>query len=95
MGIFCREAIQTLLDHMVSVQVLNQLDNVVLQGADHCLSLLRGRDELDHLLQSAGTMLIQRDIDKLGGGIVHEHCSLFVVRVFKQLLAQVVAKWVC
>ena len=81
-----------LLDDVVAVEVLDQLNNIIAHGVDDHLSLLRGGDELDHLLESAGTMLVQRDLNELGSRVVNEGGALLVVGVLEKLLAQVVAE---
>ena len=45
-----RQFIQTLLDDVISVQVLNKLDNSETQSTNDGLNLARGGDEFDHLL---------------------------------------------
>lgn len=39
LSIFWSKTIQAFLDDMVSVQILNQFNNSILQGEDYCLNL--------------------------------------------------------
>ena len=89
------EAIETFLDYMVAIEVLDQFDNPILQCPDDGLDLLMRRDELNHLLQSTGPMLVQSDLDHLGSCVGDEHSTLLVVGEFKQLLTQVVSEGIC
>lgn len=57
--------------------------------------LLTCGDELDHFLQCPSPMLIKGDLDHLRSSIVNEDCTLIVVRKLEQLLAEVVAEWIC
>jgi hypothetical protein len=50
LGLFCSKAIQTLLDDMIAIQVLNQLYHMIFQCVNDRLCLLFGGDKLDHLL---------------------------------------------
>lgn len=89
------ETVEAFLDDMVTIQVLHQLDHVVLQSAHDGAGLLRSRDELNHLLQSASAVLVESNLDKLRRRVVHENGSLVVVGILQQLLAQVVTEGVC
>jgi hypothetical protein len=92
LGLLGVQAVQALLNDVVAIQVLDQIHDMVLQRIDNSLGLLGSGDELDHLLESAGTMLVQRDLNKLGSSVVNEGGALLVVGVLKKLLAQVVAE---
>lgn len=70
LGISSRELVQTLLDHMVTIQVLNEVDDLVLQGMDDDLNLSRGGDELDHLLKSSCAMLIESDPNHVSSSVL-------------------------
>jgi hypothetical protein len=54
--------------------------------------LLGGRDEFDHLLQGARSMLVQSNLDQRRSGVVNKGITLLIVGVFKKLLAQIVAE---
>lgn len=94
-GCLSLQMIETLLDNMVAIQILHQLNHMVLQGTDDSLNLLAGGNALDHLLQRAGSMLVDGNIPQARGSIVDQHGSLLIVRIFKQFLAQIIAKWIC
>jgi hypothetical protein len=95
LGVLGRQVIKTLLDDVVAVEVLDERDNFVSESLGDDLDLLRGRDELDHLLQSAGTVLVECDLDHGGCGCTDENGALIIVGVLEQLLAEVVAEGIC
>ena len=95
LGIFCLEVVQALLDHVVAVEILNERDYVATQSVDDDLDLLRRRNEFNHLLQSAGTVLVECDGDQGWSGIAHEGSALLTAAELQKLLAEVVAKRVC
>jgi len=90
--ILCTEAVKALLDDVVAIQILNKINNVLFQSVDHGPGLFRSRNVLDHLLESAGSMLVKRNLDQLRGGGVDECSALLIIAIFEKLLAQVVAK---
>jgi hypothetical protein len=71
LGIFRGETVETLLDDMVAIEILDQIHNTITESLDDRLSLLRSRNELDHLLQSASAMLVQGDLDQLRCSVVN------------------------
>ena len=89
------EAIETFLDDVIAVEILNELYNAVLQSMNDSLGLFpvsKGvgrhpaaaylfscRDELDHLLQCPCTMLIQRNLYHLWRGIIDQNGALVVI----------------
>jgi hypothetical protein len=106
-GIFRLEVIKALLDDVITVQILDETDDVggqrMLDGLDliainrgtvvrrSCsTNLLASGNELDHLLEGTGTMLVQRDFDHVWSSVVDESGALIIVAVFEQLLAEVV-----
>jgi hypothetical protein len=54
--------------------------------------LLRGGDELDHLLKSASAVLVQSNLDERRGCIADESITLLIGGELEQLLAKVVAE---
>ena len=50
--------------------------------------------EIDHLLNGAGSMHVQRDIDQIRGNGIADKVALFIRRILQQLLAKVIAKGV-
>jgi len=56
--------------------------------------LFMSGDEFNHLLQSAGSMLIKRNLDHLRSSVVNEDRTLFIIREFQQFLTEIVAKGV-
>jgi hypothetical protein len=88
----CRKLIKALLYDVISVEVLNELNDPVAQGFDDNLSLFGRGDELNHLLQCPGAMLVQRNLDHLRGRVADQGRSLHVVTILEELLAKVVAE---
>lgn len=87
-----REAVETFLDDMIAIEILDQLDDPIAQSANDGLDLLMVGDELDHLLQRTRAVLIQGDLDHLWSCIVDENSPLFIFGIFKQLLAEIIAE---
>jgi hypothetical protein len=62
------ETVQTLLNHVVSIQVLDQGDYVQAQrenDASNLVGLPRVAEEIDHFLDSSSTVHVQGDSDKV------------------------------
>ena len=93
--IFRRQMVETLLDDVVAVEVLDKRNDIISESLGDNLNLLRSRDELDHLLQGASTVLVECDLDHGWCGCADENGALVIVGKFEQLLAEVVAEGVC
>ena len=111
-----RKLVQTLLDHVVAVQILDEHDDVQAQSKDDGMDLHvaaevslkdphrkwhkrvdwsdtclpASRQEVDHLLDRAGAVHVQRDVDEFLCDGLADDVPLLVRRVLKQLLAEVV-----
>lgn len=71
---------------MVTIEILDQGDNVHGQSVDQCPNLLRlpgGSEEIDHLLNSTSTVHVERNADQIAGDRFNDGSSLFVGRVLK------------
>ena len=79
MGIIGGETIETFLNDVVAVQVLDELDHLTVESVDDGLDLLGRRDELYHLLESPSTMAVQSDLDHLRSGVVDQDRTLLIV----------------
>ena len=79
---------------MVTIQILDQLHDLVTQGLDDDLHLLWCRDELNHLLEGASAVLVESDADEVVRGVADQDGALLVVGELKKLLAEVVAEWI-
>lgn len=88
------EVVETLLNDMVAVQVLNQADNIAVESSDNHLNLNRTGDEFDHLLEGTSAVLVESDLDHLRRGALDKRSALLIIGVLKELLAEVVAKWI-
>jgi hypothetical protein len=83
---------------VVSIQVLDQTDDVQAESQDDRADLTglpRVGQEVDHFLDSSSTVHVERDGNKVIGDRLADDAALFFGRVFQQLLAEVVAEWVC
>jgi len=105
------EPVETLLDDVVAVEILNHRNNLACQCVDDDLFLLTSItiqrksacatylllrvDVVDHLLQSPSTMLVRGNLDHERCGVGHEYSALFIGGMFEQFLTKVVAKGVC
>lgn len=92
MSIFRVEAVKALLDHMVAIEILDQLNNPIMQSDDDHMNLLASGDKLNHLLQGTRAMLIESNLDHRGSGIVDQDCTLLVGGKFEKLLAKIISK---
>jgi len=88
------EVVETLLDDMVAVQVLDQADNIAVEGSSDHLDLDRAGDEFNHLLKGTSAVLVESNLDHLWRGALDKRSTLLVVGVLKELLAEVVAEWI-
>ena len=79
---------------MVTVEVLNQIDHMILESRDDGLDLLRSGEVLDHLLQGAGAMLVERDLDHLRRRAVDQDGTLAIIAMLEELLAEIISKGV-
>jgi len=86
------QLVEALLDDVVAVQILDELDNSVAKSIDDGLNLTRGGDELDHLLQSSGAVLVESDTDEIMRGILDQDSTLLIIAILEQLLAEVVSE---
>jgi hypothetical protein len=83
---------------MVAVQVLDQANNVQTQRQDDRPDLLgpsRVGQEVNHLLDGSCSVHVERDADEVVGDGFANDVSLFIGRVFEELLAEVVSEGVC
>ena len=112
------QLIKALLNYVVSVEILNQNDDMKTKRDDDGVDLsstmgisltkkklisgkmgLVGKpnlsasgQEINHLLNSTGSMHVQRDVDKIRGNGVADEVALFVRSIFQQFLAKVVTE---
>lgn len=89
------ELVQTLLNDVVAVEVLDEFDDSEAESLNDEMHLLRRVDVLNHLLECPRAVLVESNAYHLRRGILDEYGSLVVIAELKQLLAQIIAKWVC
>lgn len=91
------ELVETFLNNMVPVQILDQSDNVHAEGVDQGSDLLllsRLSKEVDHLLNSSSTVHVQTDANEISSNRFDDGGSLLLGRVLEKLLTEVVAEWI-
>jgi hypothetical protein len=82
---------------MVAIQILDQANNVQTQRQDDRPDLFgpsRVGQEVNHLLDGSCSVHVERDADEVVGDGFANDVSLFIGRVFKELLAEVVSEGV-
>jgi hypothetical protein len=90
-----RQSIEASLNHMVAIEILNEFDNTGLQCLDHELYLCRRGQALDHLLNGSCSMHVLGDQDEIRSYLLDDHQALLIIAMFEELLAKIVAKWIC
>lgn len=88
------ELIETLLDDVVAIKILDELYDAEAQGLDDEMDLLRSVHILNHLLQGTSAMLIQGNADHILRRVLDQDGSLVIIAVLEELLAQIITKWV-
>ena len=86
--------VQTFLDDVIAVDVLDELDDIVAKSFDDQVGLLSSRQKLDHSLQSASAMLVERDLRHVWHNFLNENGALLIVGMLKQALAKIIAEGV-
>lgn len=84
--------VETLLNDVVAVEILDELNNLVAKSIFDELDLNWRGDMLDHLLEGSSTMLIQSNANHSLGCVLDQDGSLVIVAVLEQLLAKIVAE---
>ncbi len=79
LGIIGRQTIETFLNDMIAVQVLDELYHLAIQSIDDGLDLLWRRHKFYHLLQSPRTVAVQSDLDHFWSGVVDQDCTLVII----------------
>jgi hypothetical protein len=92
LGVERAQLIETLLDDMIAVQVLDELNDLEAQSIDNDLDLLGRSDELDHPLQSASAVLVQCNTNHILRSVLNENGALLLIAILQQLLAEVVTE---
>ena len=54
--------------------------------------LSAGGQEINHLLNSASSMHVQRNVDQIRGNGITDEVALFIRRILQQLLAEIIAE---
>lgn len=90
--VFGREVVEALLDHVVAVQVLDERHDVEVEREDQALHLALRRQEVDHLLNGARSVHVERDRDELARDRFDQRVTLLVRRVLEEALGEVVGE---
>jgi len=72
--------------YVVTIEILDQSNDVHGQSIDQCPDLLGlpgGSEEIDHLLNSTGSVHVERNTDQIAGDRFDNGSPLFIRRVFK------------
>ena len=86
------ELVQALLDDVVTVEVLNEDDDVQAERDNDGVDLATRREEVNHLLDSARAVHVERDVDEVLGDGLADEVALLVGTELEKLLTQVVAE---
>lgn len=92
LGVFRRQLVKTLLDDVVTIQVLDEVDNLVTKSIDNDLHMLGDRDKLNHLLEGTSTVLVQGNANHLCRCILDKGSAFIISAVLQELLAEIVAE---
>ena len=92
MVILRRKLVQALLDDVVTVEVLNEDDDVQAERDNDGVDLATRREEVNHLLDSARAVHVERDVDEVLGDGLADEVALLVGTELEKLLTQVVAE---
>ena len=87
-----RELVQALLDNVVTVEVLDENNNVQAESDDDGVDLAARREEVDHLLDGARAVHVEGDVDEVLGDGLADEVTLLVGAELEELLTQVVAE---
>jgi hypothetical protein len=90
--VFRREVVEALLNDVVSVEILDESNDVKVEGEDETLNLTLGREEVDHFLNGAGSVHVERDRNEFTSDRLDEGVTLFVGGVFEKALSEVVGE---
>ena len=85
--VLCVEAMKTLLDDMVAVQVLDELHDVLGERLNNHERLRARRQKVDRLLHRACAVHVQRDTHEVVTDRFHNQVTLRIGAVLQQLLA--------
>ena len=81
LGVFLLKVVEAFLTDVIAIEVLDELNNLMTEGFNDRFDLLRGIDEFNHLLERAGTMLIECDLDHLWSSTSDEGSALILIGV--------------
>lgn len=87
-----RQSVEAALNDVVSVEVLDQGNDVIGQRLLGNRDLLGGGEVLDHLLHGTCAMHVLRDLHKIGCHLFDDVQPLLIIAVLQQLLAEVVSE---
>jgi hypothetical protein len=90
--VFRGQMVETFLDDVVSVQVLDERDDVEVEGEDQVLDLSLSREQVDHLLDRSSSVHVERNGYEFSRQTLDQSVPLFVAAKLEQLLREVVAK---
>lgn len=83
LNIVLLQVVEAFLDDVVTIEILNELHDLVFERSGDHVHLLLSADELDHFLQGTRAVLIQSNSDHVISGLRDECSALIIVGVFK------------
>lgn len=90
--VFGREVVEALLNDVVTVEILDERDDVEIEREDQALNLTLSREEIDHLLNGASSVHVERDGNEFSSDRFNESVTLFVGSVLEETLSEVVGE---
>jgi len=98
--ILWHKSVETLLNDMVPVKILDEGHHVKRQSSDYRndlivvsrIGLTLGRKKIDHFLNSSGSVHVQGNGNEVPSDGFTNEIPLLIRRIFEQFLAQIVAK---
>ena len=77
---------------MVSIQVLDEIDNMRFQASNQYIELCTSAQTVDDLLQCPGTVLVDRYFEQVELQSVQDHIQIALIAISNHLLHQIVTK---
>jgi hypothetical protein len=94
LGVNRSELVQALLNDMIAVEILDEVHDAEPKRLDDEMNLLGNADILNHLLESAGPVLVESNPNHVLRSVLYQNGSLVVVAELEELLAQIITKWI-
>lgn len=93
--VFSSQSVETFLNDVVSVEILDERDDAGSESEDDGLDLTWSREKVDRFLNCSGTMHVERDRDQIIANGIDDVITLLVGAELEHFLAEVVTEWIC